>query len=93
MPFPLGYDRHTDMTFNGNKDFFLNVVSYMLDEEQIIEVRNREVKLRLLDKEKSTYSRLRWQLINILLPVFFVILSAILIFYIRKRKYAKKFIS
>lgn len=88
MPFPLGYDRHTDMTFNGNKDFFLNVLSYMLDTDQLIEVRNREIKLRLLDKKKSSYDRLTIQAITILTPILFVFISAIFIFLIRRKKYA-----
>lgn len=91
IPFELGYDRHTDMTFNGNKEFLLNVFSYMLDDNQLIDIRNREIKLRLLDKNKTTTEKLKWQMLNLLLPVIFILISGILIFFLRKRKYAVRF--
>ncbi len=89
IPFALGYDRHTDMTFHGNKDFILNVFSYLLDEDQLIEIRNKEISLRLLNKSKIISEEKKWQLINTLIPVIFVILVGIFIHFKRKNKYAK----
>ncbi|MCU0359552.1 MAG: gliding motility-associated ABC transporter substrate-binding protein GldG, partial [Bacteroidia bacterium] len=49
--FDLGYDRYTRQTF-ANKTFLLNCVNYLLDDEGMLQLRSREVKLRLLDKKK-----------------------------------------
>ncbi len=88
VPFPLGYDRHTDVTFDGNKDFALNAVNYLLDDKGIMGVRSRELKLRLLDKGKIQNEKLKWQLINILTPLLFIILFGLAINWYRKRKFA-----
>ena len=50
-PYPLGYDRYTGETF-GNKDFILNAMNYLVDENGLISIRSRELKLRLLDRTK-----------------------------------------
>lgn len=90
VPLPLGYDQDTRQTF-GNKDFVLNALNYMIDESRLVEIRSREIKLRLLDPRRVESERLRWQTLNILGPVVFVLLIALLKFYLRKRKYAKKY--
>ena len=44
--FPLGFDRNTKQTF-ANRIFLLNCVNYLLDDEGMLQLRSREVKLRL----------------------------------------------
>lgn len=87
-PMPLGYDRYTKETF-GNKDFLLNCIDYMCDDAGLMEVRSREVKLRLLDKTKITKQRFMIQLINTGLPVLLVLIFAVINGFLRKRKYTK----
>jgi ABC-2 type transport system permease protein len=86
-PLPLGYDAYTNQTF-ANKTFLINCVNYLLDDEGLLQLRAREIKLRLLDRKKIDGKESKWQLINIALPMGFVILFGMLQFYIRKRKYA-----
>jgi len=88
MPLPLGYDRHTGQTF-GNRDFILNCVNYLCDDEGLMSVRSRELRLRALDVTKARNQLLMWQLINILGPVLLVVIFGIVQFAIRKRKYAR----
>lgn len=45
---PLGYDQDTRQTF-GNKEFILNTLNYMLDDSEVVTIRSREIKMRLLD--------------------------------------------
>jgi len=85
---PLGYDRFTQQTF-GNREFLLNAVNYLCDETGIMQLRGREFRLRLLDKQKIQDEALKWKLINTLLPVFIVILFAAAIYLERKRKYSR----
>lgn len=85
---PLGYDRYTKRTF-ANKTFLVNCVNYLLDDEGMLQLRSREVKLRLLDTKKINQHRSKWQIVNVLLPMFIIIAFATVQFYLRKRKYAK----
>ncbi|MDI1353699.1 MAG: gliding motility-associated ABC transporter substrate-binding protein GldG [bacterium] len=87
--FPLGFDRNTRQIF-ANKTFLLNCVNYLLDEEGMLQLRSREVKLRMLDKKKIALQRSKWQFINVVMPVVCVLIFALLQFYLRKRKYADK---
>ncbi len=85
--FPLGYDKYTKQTF-ANQTFLVNCVNYLLDDEGMLQLRSREVKLRLLDKKKINLHRIKWQVINVLLPFLLIICFATIQFYLRKRKYA-----
>ena len=87
-PVPLGYNRWVGYTF-ANKAFLINAIEYMLDETGIIEARTKEVKLRLLDKVKAKKEALKWQFINILLPLLLLGLFGMIFKWRRKRKYAQ----
>ena len=85
--YPLGYDRNTQQTF-ANQTFLLNCVNYLLDDEGMLQLRSREVKLRLLDKKKINLQRHKWQFINVAVPLALVIIFAFVQFYTRKKKYS-----
>lgn len=87
-PLPLGFDQYTQITY-GNKDFIENAVSYLVDGEGLIEVRNRELKIRLLDANKINNDALIWQVVNVLLPSVVVIIFGIVLAIIRKRRFTK----
>jgi ABC-2 type transport system permease protein len=87
VPYPLGYDRHTGQSF-GNKDFILNAMNYLIDENGLISIRSREIKLRLLDKTKISDDKMFWQLFNIILPVCFVLILGAVMFFYRRKKYS-----
>ncbi|MFH0760111.1 MAG: gliding motility-associated ABC transporter substrate-binding protein GldG [Bacteroidota bacterium] len=87
-PYPLGYDQYTQTTF-GNRDFLLNCVNYLLDDEGVMGLRSREVKVRLLDYDRITGDNLLWKLFNLILPVAIVILAGLVYLFIRKKKYSK----
>jgi ABC-2 type transport system permease protein len=84
---PLGFDKYTSQTF-GNKEFILNSVNYLTDETGLMNLRTREVKLRLLDKVRLQEDKIEWQIINVLLPVLLVIAAGIGFTVWRRRKYA-----
>jgi ABC-2 type transport system permease protein len=85
--FPLGYDRYTQETF-GNKKLIQNCIDYLCDDSGIIEIRSKEIKLRLLDKGKVKKDRNFWVSINIGLPILMILLFGLINKIIRKRKYA-----
>ncbi|MFF5379915.1 gliding motility-associated ABC transporter substrate-binding protein GldG [Pedobacter suwonensis] len=87
-PFPLGFDRYSQRTF-GNKALLLNIVDYFTDNDNLIALRNKEVKIRLLDKAKIKLEKTKWQFINVVVPLLLLIFFAIFQHYYRKYKYAK----
>lgn len=87
MIYPLGYDKYTNQTF-ANKQFLLNCISYLLDDTGLLQLRSREVKLRLLDMKKVSLQKSKWQMYNVLLPPFIILMFSLIQYYLRKRKYA-----
>ncbi|MCX7986089.1 MAG: gliding motility-associated ABC transporter substrate-binding protein GldG [Bacteroidales bacterium] len=83
---PLGFDSYTSQIF-GNKDFLLNAVQYLTDEKNIIDLRSRNIELRLLDKAKILDQATKWKIINTLLPLVIIIFSGIVFFWWRNKKY------
>jgi len=87
-PLPLGYDQYTRETF-GNKDFILNALNYLTGGEDLISIRSKQIKLRLLDMTQVNKYKLWIQLVNVGLPVIFVILTGGILMMLRKKKYSK----
>lgn len=85
---PLGFDRYTQQTY-GNKDFVLNAIKYLADDEGLMSLRARDFKLRLLDRKRIAATRLRWQLLNMLLPPAVLLLCGGVWLWIRRRRYAR----
>ncbi len=71
-----------------NREFFLNCVEYLVNNEAISQTRNKDIVLRLLDSKKVESQKTTWQFINIALPVLLVIFAGWTYQQIRKRKYA-----
>jgi ABC-2 type transport system permease protein len=90
IPMVLGYDKDTRQTF-GNKEFIMNVINYMTDDQGLISLRSREFKLRLLDKTRirTAEMKLKWKMVNTVVPVFLILIFGLLFSILRKRKYAK----
>lgn len=83
---PLGYDRYMNQQF-GNKEFLLNAVNYLTDDDGWMSLRSREIKLRLLNKRAIIGQRTFWQVTNVALPLLALGLFGIIFNFIRKRKY------
>ena len=87
-PLTLGQDRYTGTTF-GNRDFLINCLNYLVDDNGIMELRSRELKLRLLDSSKIKSDKLIWQLLNVAGPVLLVIIAGLIYSYFRKIYYTR----
>ena len=88
-PLPLGFDQFTQNTY-ANKEFIENAISYLVDGEGLIDIRSRELKVRLLDVTKINQERGKWQVINTLIPIALIIALGFVMAFIRKKKYSKK---
>ena len=87
-PFPLGYDRYNQQTF-GNKNLLLNIADYLTDDSGLITLRNKEIKLRLLNRARVRNEKTYWQVVNTVVPIAAVLIFAIFQHLYRKRKYAR----
>ncbi len=83
----MGYDPFMRRKF-ANKDLVMNAINYVLDEEGLLNVRLKEIKLRPLDKYRIEAQKKTIQTRNIVIPVVVIILLGILKAFWRKRKYA-----
>jgi gliding-associated putative ABC transporter substrate-binding component GldG len=88
-PLPMGYNQFTNYQY-ANKDFFLNCIQYLTDSSGILDTREKDFTLRLLDPKKTDEYRTQWQLMNIGLPVALVLLFGAVYQAVRKRKYQMK---
>lgn len=91
--YPLGYDKFASKQFSApvefaNKKFFLNCVDYLCDDNNLIEVRSKEVILRLLDKGKIKKDKLFWQSLNMILPIFMIMIFGLLNAFYRRKRWA-----
>lgn len=89
---PMGVNKYTvgsqyEYQF-ANRDFILNCLEYMVNDGGIMETRNKDFVLRILDTKKVNDQKTLWQVINIVVPVFVVILFGFIYQQIRKRKYS-----
>jgi len=87
----LGFDPVMGRMMYGNKEFLINAVNFLLGDENLINVRSRSVKLRKLDDEKILANREMWQVLNIGLPILITLLAGVIQWFLRRRRFAKKF--
>lgn len=88
QPQPLGFDPFNNYTF-ANQDLLLNMIAYLIDENGLIRARNKEIKIRPLDREQASAQKTKWQIINLILPLVLLIMFGIARSYWRKRKFAR----
>ncbi|MNK10462.1 ABC-type uncharacterized transport system [compost metagenome] len=73
----------------GNQEFFQNIVDYMMGDNSVLDIRSKQIDIHPIDKEKVKDQRVKYILINVALPSLLIILLAILLFYLRRRRYAR----
>ena len=88
-PLSLGFDQFTQITY-ANKEFIENCVSYLVDGEGLVDIRSRELKVRLLDPTKVSKQRVTWQVVNTLVPIALIVALGLVMSLIRKVKYSRK---
>jgi gliding-associated putative ABC transporter substrate-binding component GldG len=88
QPLELGYDKWTNKMY-ANKEFMMNCVNYLLDDNGLINIRSKEVDLPLLDQEKVYENYTQSQIITVGLPIVILSLFGIAFTFLRKRKYGK----
>ena len=85
-PLPLGEDLLTKQTY-GNEQFLRNALDFLLDDSNLMELRNRNIEARLLDRQRIDEERSKWQWINLLIPIGIIGLLGGFFFWLRKKKF------
>ncbi|MCH6197969.1 gliding motility-associated ABC transporter substrate-binding protein GldG [Aquiflexum sp. LQ15W] len=88
-PLPLGQDPFSSMQY-ANRQLLLNAISYLVEPEGIIATRTKQFQIRPLNKIKVKDEKTKWQVINILVPVFLFSILGMLWIGIKKQTFSKK---
>lgn len=87
-PQELGFEFLTKRKF-GNKEFLENAVNYLLNDDGLINIRTKEVKLAFLDSNKIEAQKTKWQIINIIVPLLVLGGFGLLFHFMRRKRYSK----
>lgn len=88
QPQPLGFDPISNYTF-ANQDLLFNMLAYLTDENGLIKARNKEIKIRPLDKNRIVSEKLKWQAINLGVPIILLIAFGVIRGVVRTRRYTR----
>jgi gliding-associated putative ABC transporter substrate-binding component GldG len=88
QPMELGFDKWTNQVY-ANKEFLMNCVNYLLDDNGLINIRSKEVDLPLLDKEKVSENYTYTQFLTVGLPLVILVTFGVAFTYLRKRRFSK----
>ena len=86
-PLPMGMQQYENYQF-ANKEFLLNALDYLVNNNGLLETRSKDFTLRLLDKQKISEQKTMWQVMNIGVPILLVMLFGWLYQLKRKRDFA-----
>ena len=89
---PMGLNKYTlgtnyEYQF-ANRDFILNCLEYLVNDVGIMETRNKDFVLRVLNTKKVGEQKTMWQIINVAAPILLVVLCGFIYQQVRKRKYS-----
>lgn len=83
---PLGVDLLTNQRF-GNEEFLRNSLNFLLDDNNLIALRNRNIEERLLDRDKIREEKTLWQWFNLLFPLVFIAVASGIFYWIKIRQF------
>ncbi len=90
---PMGLNKYTIGTNYeyqfANRDFILNCLEYLVNDAGIMETRNKDFVLRVLDTKKVNEQRTMWQLVNLGAPILLVIIFGFIYQQVRRSKYSR----
>jgi gliding-associated putative ABC transporter substrate-binding component GldG len=90
-PLPMGMNPYTYGTQRefpfANREFLLNALEHLVNDQGLSEAKNKEYKLRLIDNKKANEQKLYWQSFNLILPITMMWLFGFIFQFIRRRNY------
>lgn len=86
-PMQMGVNFYNPSVVFANREFLLNSLSYLSNNAGVMDARNKQLTLRLLDAEKVKKEKTRWQVICFLIPIGLVLVFAAIFQFIRQRRF------
>jgi len=86
-PLPAGYDRYSGLQF-GNRDFVTNAVLYLADDEGLINLRQKEIALRLINTKSAYEHKAGIQAATVIAPLLLLAITGCAVVLIRRKKYS-----
>jgi ABC-2 type transport system permease protein len=86
-PLPLGYDKWINQTY-GNGQFLMNCLDYLLNDNGLLTLRNKELKEIMINKMELRNNKIYYHFVNFILPLLFIFLIGFGLYF--KRNKAKK---
>ena len=71
----------------GNEQFLRNALDWLLDDSNLMSLRNRNIEARLLDARRIEQERTEWQWFNLLTPLAILGLLGGISYWLRKKKF------
>lgn len=87
--FPLGYEKNAGRVIYGNKDFLLNAINFLLDDQSLISVRSKTITLRKLNTDRVLKEYRFWQIINLVIPILMIVVLGIVLNWSRRKHFSK----
>jgi gliding-associated putative ABC transporter substrate-binding component GldG len=88
QPVELGFDQRTNKLY-ANKEFMMNCVNFMLDDNGLINIRSKQISLPVLDKERVAEQYTQTQVLMVGLPIILLGVFGLLFTFIRRKTYAR----
>ena len=85
---PLGTDQYTNV-FYDNKKFLVNCANYLLGDDNLISVRSKNIKMRMLDSKIVKEEKGFFKILNTALPIGIILLISLVFILFRRMKYSK----
>lgn len=86
-PLQMGVNMYNPSIMFANSEFLLNSMEYLTGNSGVMEARNKQLTLRLLDAEKIKKEKTKWQVICFLVPIGMILIFAVIFQFIRQRKF------
>ncbi|MGB3547601.1 MAG: gliding motility-associated ABC transporter substrate-binding protein GldG [Saprospiraceae bacterium] len=86
---PLGVNRYEKVQF-ANKDFVINAIEYLMDDDGVILSRGKEIKIRLLDRALAQEEAGLWRIVNVGVPLLLLAVFGGLFTWWRRRRFGRK---
>lgn len=86
-PMDMGMYAFSEYRFE-NRSFLLNCIEYLTDKNNLLAARTKSFEPQLLDAQRVSDERGKWQLINIAVPIAIVLIFAAVYLFVRKKRYA-----
>jgi ABC-2 type transport system permease protein len=84
----VGFDPFSNYTF-ANRELLLNAVAWLVNDDNLLAARTKEVTIRPLDKQRIANERTFWQIINVVAPLLCIALFGIVWTYVRLYRFSK----